>query len=57
MNVIELNENDILILQLNRKISLELIEKLNEMFETNKIKMVLLPEYVDIVGAKCVNKL
>ncbi len=57
MNIVELNENDILILKLKRKLSLEGITKINKMFEVNKIKIILLPECVDIAGVKRVNKL
>lgn len=57
MNIVELNENDILILQLKKNVSLEAIDKLNRMFEVNKIKIILLPGYVDIAGVKRVNKL
>ena len=57
MNVVKLNENDILILQPKRILSLEIINNLNETFESNKIKIILLPSYVDIVGIKHAEKL
>lgn len=57
MNIVELNKNDILILKLKRELSLEGTTKINEMFESNKIKIILLPKCVDIAGVKRVNKL
>ena len=57
MNIIELKENDILILQAKEVMSWEAINKLNKTFEINKIKIILLPNHVNIVGVKYASEL
>lgn len=57
MDVIKFNKDDVLILKSNDVMSWEVINNLNNVFESNKIKMILLPNHIDILGIKCVNKL
>lgn len=57
MNVIKLNKDDVLILKSNDVMSWEVINNLNKVFESNKIKMILLPNHIDVIGIKYANKL
>lgn len=57
MDVIKLNKDDVLILKSNDVMSWEVINNLNKVFESNKIKMILLPNHIDVIGIKYANKL
>lgn len=57
MDVLKLNKDDVLILKSNDVMSWEVINNLNKVFESSEIKMILLPNHIDVIGIKYANKL